>query len=88
MKIDYYIFSLNKIRKRSINTESELYISHNNKSVTILVYDPFDYVMTEMTYSTNFEITKKSAILLLSKEIENQQKELDFIKNSIKAFNE
>lgn len=88
MKIDYYIFSLNKIRKRSIDTESEFYISHDDQYVTILVYDPYDYDMTEMTYPRDFEITKKSAILLLSKEIENQQKELDFIKNSTKAFNE
>ena len=35
MKIDYYISSLNRIYKKSIDTNSEYYISHNDDSVTI-----------------------------------------------------
>lgn len=88
MKIDYYIFSLNRIYKKSIDTKSEYYISHDDHSVKILIYNPFDYIMEEITYSTDFEVVKNSAIIYLTKKLENEQKELDFLKNSTKAFNE
>lgn len=88
MIIDYYFFSLNRIHKKSIDTDSEYYISHDNQSVKISVYNPFDYNMEERTYSTDFETVKNSAIIYLTKKLENEQKELDILKNSTKAFND
>jgi len=91
MKIDYYISSLNRIYKKSIDTNSEYYISHNDDSVTIKEED-YRFITSKSpwisTYSRKFETAKELTIARLELKLNDIKVDLTDLKNSTKAFNE
>lgn len=91
MKIDYYISSLNRIYKKSIDTESEYYISHTNDSVTIKEED-YHFITSKSpwisTYPRQFETAKEFLISRLELKLNDIKLDLTDLKKSTKAFNE
>lgn len=88
MTIDYYTFYSGEIKKHSIFTEDEEYISHDDNFVKLLTWNPFNYRNEERDYNRNFEDIKKLAIKSHRARIEKLTKEFEIILHSTKASNE
>ena len=91
MTIDYYISCQNRIYKKSINTNSEYYISHTDDSATIK--EENYYFITSKnpwisTYPRKFETAKELTIARLELKLNDIKLDLTDLKNSTKAYNE
>lgn len=88
MKIDYYVFCLGKIKKYSIDTTSKNYISHNDKFVKMLIWNPFEYCEEETEKYRTFEDVRDLALKQMKEEIDSLLENYNILFNSTKASNE